>query len=116
VILITHDLGVLAGMADRVLVMYAGRIVESAKTDQLYAAPQHPYTQGLLASIPRLTDKPGELHPIPGLPPDLSSLPDGCAFAARCPRASEQCLALYPEPTVLPENRMLRCYHPGAAR
>ena len=86
VILITHDLGVVAGLADRVAVMYAGRIVEIGDVTQIFAAPQHPYTQGLLACTPRLDDALGKvLRTIPGQPPNLQRLPPGCAFAPRCP-------------------------------
>jgi len=92
VLLITHDLGVVAGRADRVNVMYAGRMVEATETGQLFASMHHPYTQALLASIPQL-DQDGSqpLHTIPGIPPDLSSPPPGCRFADRCPRATEKC-------------------------
>jgi peptide/nickel transport system ATP-binding protein len=89
-ILITHDLGVVAGSADRINVMYAGKIVESANVFDLFANPQMPYTHGLLASIPRV-DRPQiqRLETIPGQPPSLISLPAGCAFAPRCSRKSE---------------------------
>ena len=86
VVLITHDLGVVAGLADRVAVMYAGRVVELGDVRQIFAAPEHPYTQGLLACTPRLDDALGaDLITIPGQPPDLQRLPPGCAFAPRCP-------------------------------
>jgi len=92
VVWITHDLGVVAGIADRVAVMYAGRIVESAPVDDLYASPRHPYTQGLLASLPVLGDRRATLAAIGGLPPDPVALPAGCAFWPRCPvRGSERC-------------------------
>ena len=92
-ILITHDLGVVARYADRVQVMYAGRIVESARASDLYENPSHPYTRGLLASVPRLdSDTRERLVPIEGQPPDLSSLGAGCAFAPRCRQATERCL------------------------
>ncbi|HVO31291.1 MAG TPA: ABC transporter ATP-binding protein [bacterium] len=98
VILITHDLGVVAGMAEEVLVMYAGRIVERAAATELFAKPSHPYTRGLLASLPRLDRAPGTaLTAIPGLPPDLSNLPSGCSFAPRCSLATEKCRARYPD-------------------
>ena len=91
-ILITHDLGVVARYADRVVVMYGGRIVETAPARPLYKTPRHPYTRGLMASVPRLdgdTERP--LVPIEGQPPDLASLPPGCAFAARCKEATDRC-------------------------
>ncbi|MED6334638.1 MAG: ABC transporter ATP-binding protein [Planctomycetota bacterium] len=92
IVLITHDLGVVAGMADRVHVMYAGRLVESADTSSLFARPLHPYTEGLLASIPSFEDDSSEpLASIPGQPPDLVELPPGCAFEPRCPLSGEVC-------------------------
>lgn len=92
IILITHDLGVVAGMSDRVHVMYAGRLVEAAETRELFADPRHPYTAGLLASVPRLGSSATEaLSSIPGQPPDLAALPPGCAFAPRCGFVVESC-------------------------
>ncbi|HEU5049700.1 MAG TPA: ABC transporter ATP-binding protein [Gemmatimonadales bacterium] len=85
VLLITHDLGVVAGRADRVAVMYAGQIVEAAPTDALFANPSHPYTQGLFGSVPRLTGPVGRLTPIPGYVPPPSAWPSGCRFRTRCP-------------------------------
>jgi oligopeptide transport system ATP-binding protein len=90
-ILITHDLGVVAQVADRVAVMYAGRIVETATIDDLYARPAHPYTEGLIASIPRLEQKGHRLTPIGGAPPNLTRVPPGCSFHPRCPRARGNC-------------------------
>ena len=90
VVVITHDLGVVAEMADEIAVMYAGRIVEKASTDAVFAAPEHPYTWGLLSSIPRLDSPRGEeLVPIPGRPPSLITLPGGCSFHPRCPYVRE---------------------------
>jgi peptide/nickel transport system ATP-binding protein len=92
-ILITHDLGVVAGMADRVMVMYAGRAVETGPSDELYYHSRMPYTLGLLGSLPRLdADSGGPLRPIPGSPPSLLNLPPGCSFAPRCPLAYDRCL------------------------
>ena len=91
VIFITHDLGVVSGLCDRVQVMYAGRVVETTDTRTLFHAPRHPYTQALQRSIPALQPKGGELFTIPGLPPDVSRLPPGCAFAPRCPQAADRC-------------------------
>jgi oligopeptide transport system ATP-binding protein len=88
---ITHDLGVIAGLADRVLVMYGGKIVEEANVKDLYARPAHPYTQGLLHSIPRLDQKGTSLNSIKGTPPNLYSPPTGCTFAPRCPYAFDRC-------------------------
>ncbi|MEV7616058.1 ABC transporter ATP-binding protein [Streptomyces sp. NPDC089799] len=90
-ILITHDLGVVADVADRIAVMYAGRIVEAAGVHEIYRAPAHPYTRGLLDSIPRLDRKGQELYAIKGLPPNLLAIPPGCAFHPRCPMARDVC-------------------------
>jgi peptide/nickel transport system ATP-binding protein len=91
IVLITHDLGVVAGMAQRVLVMYAGRAVELGTTDQVFSGPRMPYTAGLLGSIPNLDTASGRLRPIPGAPPSLISLPPGCPFSPRCPLARQDC-------------------------
>ncbi|WP_405678680.1 ABC transporter ATP-binding protein [Streptomyces sp. NBC_00868] len=90
-ILITHDLGVVADVADKIAVMYAGRIVEAAPVHEIYRAPAHPYTRGLLDSIPRLDQKGQELYAIKGLPPNLLAIPPGCAFNPRCPMAQAVC-------------------------
>ncbi|MEW1694563.1 ABC transporter ATP-binding protein [Streptomyces sp. NPDC093249] len=90
-ILITHDLGVVADVADKIAVMYAGRIVEQAPVHELYGRPAHPYTRGLLDSIPRLDQKGQELYAIKGLPPNLLKVPTGCAFNPRCPKADDIC-------------------------
>ncbi|MEV0093626.1 ABC transporter ATP-binding protein [Streptomyces sp. NPDC050738] len=90
-ILITHDLGVVADVADKIAVMYAGRIVETAPVHELYKRPAHPYTRGLLDSIPRLDQKGQELYAIKGLPPNLLAIPSGCAFNPRCPMAQDIC-------------------------
>ncbi|MFE3739430.1 ABC transporter ATP-binding protein [Streptomyces sp. NPDC059134] len=95
-ILITHDLGVVADVADRIAVMYAGRIVETAPVHEIYKRPAHPYTRGLLDSIPRLDQKGHELYAIKGLPPSLLHIPPGCAFHPRCPRARDVCRAEVP--------------------
>ena len=97
-ILITHDLGVVARYADRVVVMYGGRVVESAPATELYARPRHPYTRGLMASVPKVDgDTSQRLVPIEGQPPDLAALPPGCAFAPRCRHATERCGSERPE-------------------
>ena len=97
VVLITHNLGIVARYADRVNVMYAGRIVEQATADDLYATPAHPYTLGLLRSVPRLDIGEREkLVPIQGMPPDMSDPPEGCRFLPRCPFAQDKCLMEYP--------------------
>jgi oligopeptide transport system ATP-binding protein len=96
IILITHDLGVVANCCRRVLVMYAGRIVEEAPVDEIFANPKHPYTLGLLKSIPRLDSGQKMLTPIQGQPPDLAALPPGCYFQPRCPNAIDRCREEYP--------------------
>jgi oligopeptide transport system ATP-binding protein len=96
VVLITHDLGVVAGMTDRVIVMYAGRIFEAAPTSELFARPGNPYTRGLLRSVLDPEARQGELYQIAGQPPDLARLPPGCPFAPRCDRAAEICTREYP--------------------
>lgn len=106
VILVTHDLGVVAGMCDTVCVMYAGRIVEQAPVDELFAHPLHPYTKGLLASVPRIDEAKKRLYSIPGSPPNLIDMNKGCAFADRCENAHAACLQGYPEETVL-ENQIM---------
>jgi len=114
-IMITHDLGVVAGLCDRVHVMYSGRIVEAADRHPLFAEPRHPYTGGLLASIPRLDSARGApLTPIPGSPTDTLPWARGCAFAPRCPNAEDDCLGSAPALESLPVQggRELRCYHP----
>ncbi|MFD0266959.1 ABC transporter ATP-binding protein [Streptomyces sp. NPDC127106] len=90
-ILITHDLGVVADVADKIAVMYGGRIVETAPVHEIYSRPAHPYTRGLLDSIPRLDQKGQELYAIKGLPPNLLNIPTGCAFNPRCPKAQDVC-------------------------
>lgn len=97
IIWITHDLGLLAGLADRMMVMYAGHVVEEAPADEIYGNPTHPYTQGLLTSVPRLDGKqPHKLHSIPGQPPDLASLGSGCPFQPRCSLALPICREVAP--------------------
>jgi oligopeptide transport system ATP-binding protein len=110
-ILITHDLGVVARYADRVAVMYGGRIVETAPARELYANPRHPYTQGLMESIPRLDDESGKrLVPINGQPPDLARLPPGCAFAPRCPHAAERCRVELPLLESVAAKHSMACF------
>jgi oligopeptide transport system ATP-binding protein len=96
VILITHDLGVVAGMTDHVIVMYAGKIFEQAPTKELFAKPGNPYTKGLLRSVPDPTAEQGKLYQIPGLPPDVAHLKPGCPFAPRCDRVEEICRREFP--------------------
>jgi peptide/nickel transport system ATP-binding protein len=110
---ITHDLSVVAGLADQVCVMYAGRIVESGSTAQVLEAPRHPYTRGLIASAPSRNPCGQPLQQIPGMAPALDALPRGCAFQPRCAQASARCLE--PPPMRLDALGALRCHHPAAA-
>lgn len=117
IILITHDLGVVAGMCDRVIVMYAGEVVETGTKWEIFKNPQHPYTKGLLRSMPRLDQKKSEpLIPIIGTPPDLIKPPLGCPFAARCDQAMKICERIDPEATVFSDTHTARCWdlHPMA--
>ncbi len=109
-ILITHDLGVVADVADRIAVMYAGRIVEEANVYDLYAQPAHPYTVGLLNSIPRLDEKGQELRTIKGLPPSLLKIPSGCPFHPRCPRAQQICVDEVPALRQVGPHRASACH------
>jgi peptide/nickel transport system ATP-binding protein len=113
-ILITHDLGVVAGHADRVLVMYAGKIVETGTTDQVYTRARHRYTEALLASVPHLTTSRGDvLRTIPGLPPDLSSPPRACRFHPRCPHATDVCREQEPPLVAADGDHPFACHHPA---
>jgi oligopeptide/dipeptide ABC transporter ATP-binding protein len=109
VLLITHDLGIVAGRADRVAVMYAGQIVEQAPTARLFASPSHPYTQGLFASVPRITGPIGRLSPIGGSVPPPTHWPEGCRFRPRCPKAFEKSKSAPPLLPVGPDHEM-RCW------
>jgi oligopeptide transport system ATP-binding protein len=110
VILITHDLGVVAGMSDHVIVMYAGKVFEQAPTGELFSHPGNPYTRGLLRSVPDPTDEQGELYQIPGLPPDVAHLQPGCPFAPRCERAEEICQREFPPFIQLNANHCSLCH------
>jgi oligopeptide/dipeptide ABC transporter ATP-binding protein len=117
VLLITHDLGVLAKMADRVAVMYAGRIVEQGPVDAIFDDPRHPYTIGLARSIPRLDEGPrAKLVPIPGLPPSLARLPSGCPFHPRCAHAIAACEEAYPEVREVSPTHLVRCHVESVSR
>jgi len=114
---ISHDLSVVAGLADDIAVMYAGRIVETGRVDDVLDHPQHPYTQGLIGSLPSANRRGARLRQIPGMAPHLARLPPGCAFAPRCDRATAQCHAAMPE--LRPSRadapaHVVRCIHPGA--
>lgn len=112
-LLITHDLGVIAQMAQQVVVMYAGRVVESGPTAEILRQPQHPYTQGLIASRPVPGERRRRLYSIPGQVPDLAALPAGCAFADRCQRASAVCRQSIP--ALLGTTRQAACFHTTSA-
>ena len=111
VILITHDLGVVAGMTDKIIVMYAGKVFEQAPTSELFATPANPYTKGLLKSVPDPAHEQGkELYQIPGLPPDVAHLPPGCPFAPRCYRAEEICTHEFPPFVQINESHHSLCH------
>ncbi len=110
-LLITHDLGVVAAVADRVAVMYSGEIVEQATVEQLFADPQHPYTQGLLQALPQSRHQQGALHTIPGRVPPPQFTPPGCLFSPRCSQALRQCWEEHPE-LISDDGRDLRCFNP----
>jgi oligopeptide/dipeptide ABC transporter ATP-binding protein len=114
ILLITHDLGVVAQMADDVAVMYAGEFIESGDVGQIYREPRHPYTWSLLSTLPRLDKRGGPLHAIPGSPPNLAELPEECAFLPRCPKATNQCRTdPAPELAVAGESgQRVACYNP----
>jgi peptide/nickel transport system ATP-binding protein len=107
---ITHDLAVVAGLADKISVMYAGRIVEAGSTDDVIDRPLHPYTVGLLGSVPSANNRGARLNQIPGMAPNMLALPRGCAFAERCPRADDACLEA-PQITEPVPGRRVRCFH-----
>ncbi len=112
-ILITHDLGVVAEMAQRMAVMYAGRIVELGTVEEVFEAPRHPYTRGLMDSIPRLDGRrKQQLHAIEGVVPDLAHLPPGCTFAGRCEYAQADCRTACPQLASLEGGRLVACHHP----
>lgn len=111
ILMITHDLGVVAEVCDRVSVMYAGKIVESGTVEKIFDKPLHPYTLGLIASIPKLGSKAKMLNPIEGSPPDLHGELKGCPFAERCQYKTDVCLEEAPELRVLEDNHIVSCHH-----
>ena len=111
---ITHDLAVVAGLADRIAVMYAGRIVEAGATDDVIDRPRHPYTVGLLGSVPSANRRGERLVQIPGMTPNMLKLPDGCAFRERCPRHADTCRT-EPDITTDATGHAIRCFHPHGA-
>ncbi|WP_103528464.1 ABC transporter ATP-binding protein [Streptomyces sp. SM12] len=110
-LLITHDMGVVADVADEISVMYAGRVVEQAPVHEIYAAPAHPYTRALLESIPRVDLRGQELSVIKGLPPTLTSMPPGCSFAPRCFMARDRCREEAPPALQVTDERISRCHY-----
>jgi oligopeptide/dipeptide ABC transporter ATP-binding protein len=110
-IFITHNLGIVAKMCDRLAVMYAGRVVESGSVSRIFNAPMHPYTEALIHSIPRMNGTQERLTAIEGQPPDLAALPPGCSFAPRCTRRFEPCGIEAPPPSRAPDGRVVRCWH-----
>jgi oligopeptide/dipeptide ABC transporter ATP-binding protein len=116
IMLITHDLGVVAEMADRVIVMYAGQIVEEAPVGELFARPEHPYTVGLLGSIPRLDKRRGRLPAIEGTVPSPHAMPPGCRFAPRCPFADARCHREAPPLKEAAAGHLARCWKSPLAR
>ncbi len=113
-VMITHDLGVVAGLADRMMVMYGGRCVEKGTTDQLFYDPRHPYTLGLLHSTPHVARRAQRLDPIQGLPPSLERLPSGCSFHPRCAFRFEKCFEQRPPLTEAGDTRSKACWYEGA--
>ncbi|HLR01264.1 MAG TPA: ABC transporter ATP-binding protein [Virgibacillus sp.] len=110
IIIITHDLGVVANVAQRVAVMYGGKVIETGLVDEVFYQPRHPYTWGLLSSMPRMTSKHSELLSIPGTPPDLNNPPKGCPFAPRCPHAMDVCINNMPNHNPLSDTHTAACW------
>lgn len=110
IILVTHDMGVVASMADNIMVMYAGRVAEYGTTQQIFKEPRHPYTQGLLASVPRMDKQEDKLYAIPGNVPNLTQKIDGCVFRERCDQCIEKCAREEPPEFLLEDTRKVRCW------
>lgn len=108
-IMITHDLGIVAETCDEVAVMYAGRIVEYGSLRDVFKRTKHPYTEGLFNSLPNVDSPDSRLHPIPGLMPDPTALPEGCSFSPRCPYATDECRKRRPQPVPISETHMVEC-------
>ena len=112
VLLITHDMGVVAGLAQRIVIMYAGCVVETGTTDEIFYSARHPYTKGLQKAAPRLdTMGEGRLYTINGAPPELIDPAPGCPFADRCPEATEQCRREMPQRTSISATHSVACHH-----
>ncbi len=112
IILVTHDMGVQANIADRVGIMYAGKIVEESTTEKIYGEPFHPYTRYLINSLPKFGDK-SVRESVPGSPPSLSNLPSGCSFHPRCPRVMDICTKQIPDLTLVGPNHRVACWLAG---
>lgn len=110
IIFITHDLGVIAEMSDRVMVMYAGKVVEVSTTENIFKNPKHPYTIGLISSKPDMATTSSRLHVIPGNVPDLNNLPAGCPFYPRCSHAMDECKVSFPKEVMLEQEHLIACY------
>lgn len=110
ILMITHDLGIVVDSCDRVIIMYAGQIVESAPVKELFSKPCHPYTKGLIQAIPRLDQKKDRLEAIDGMVPDADKMPTGCRFNPRCPHAWERCRQEMPQLCTIDKNRSVRCF------
>jgi len=117
ILMISHDLGLVANMCRRVAVMYAGRIVESQRAEAIFATPRHPYTRGLVDSLPRLGERARRgqqrLREISGVVPSIAAYPSGCRFNPRCPAVSDVCRSTAPDITPLPADGLVRCHHHG---
>jgi oligopeptide/dipeptide ABC transporter ATP-binding protein len=112
-VLITHNLGIVAGHCDRVVVMYAGRVMETATVFDLFEHPAHPYTHGLLRCVPRISaTRSRTFHSIPGVPPRVTQLAEGCPFAPRCERASDRCRTETPPTEEIGPGHAIACWHP----
>ena len=111
IIMITHDLGVIADMCDEIIVMYAGKVCERGTADEIFYNPRHEYTKGLIRSIPRVSEKHEKLIPITGSPVDLLNLPKGCAFASRCDQAMKICLTEQPEEVRVNDEHIAACWN-----
>jgi oligopeptide/dipeptide ABC transporter ATP-binding protein len=110
VIIITHDLGVVAELCDKAVVMYCGQVVEAGPVEEIFKKPYHPYTQGLMKSIPKLTEDKTDFYNIKGIVPNLFNLPNGCHFADRCTECRKECYTSTPEIVFMGENHIVRCF------
>ena len=113
IVLITHDLGVVSDIADRVIVMYAGKSMEDAPTDVIMNHPAHPYTMGLIQSAPKLEEQVERLHSIEGAVPDIRNMPKGCRFCTRCPQANDLCRETEPQVREIAPGHFVRCHYAG---